>query len=341
MLNKEQLQEIREWLEKAQNPLFFFDNDVDGLISFLLLQRFIERGKGIPIKSFPELNKSYARKISELKPDVIFILDKPLVDAAFFEEARVQNIPVIWIDHHPLQKIEEGVYYYNPLQGENISSEPVSYWCFNITKKDLWLAMIGCIADWFVPDFIDEFRKRYPELIESKKSAPEILYETQLGKLVTIFGFALKDTTSNVVKMLKILEKAKDPYEILSGEKKYEYILKRSEYLNKKFEAIFEKADEIAKKANKLVFFQYAGNIKFSAELANKLIYKYPGKIIAVAGIQGDKVNISLRGKMVRMLLEKALENVEGRGGGHEAAAAATIQVKNLKKFIEEIRKQL
>ena len=32
MLTEKQLKEIREHLEKAQNPVFFFDNDADGLI---------------------------------------------------------------------------------------------------------------------------------------------------------------------------------------------------------------------------------------------------------------------------------------------------------------------
>ena len=49
MLSEKQVKEIREHLEKAQNPLFFFDNDQDGLCSFLLLQRYIGRGKGIAI----------------------------------------------------------------------------------------------------------------------------------------------------------------------------------------------------------------------------------------------------------------------------------------------------
>jgi single-stranded DNA-specific DHH superfamily exonuclease len=340
MLSNEQLSEIKEWLEKAQNPVFFFDNDTDGLVSFLLLQRFLGRGKGVAIKSFPHLDKGYARRVDELKPDVIFILDKPLVDKAFFDEAKTKNIPIVWIDHHPLQETE-GVYYYNPLAGEHISSEPISYWCYKVTRKDMWLAMIGCIADWFVPDFIEEFRKKYPDLIGNRKDASEILYETELGKLVNIFGFALKDSTTNVVNMLRTLEKAKDPYEILSEEPKYEHIIGRYNQLNKKFEKIFEKADETAKNSKKLVFFQYAGETKFSAELANKLIYKYPDKIIAVAGIQSERTSISLRGKRVRIYVEKALEEVEGRGGGHENASAATVKTEDLKKFIAAIEKQL
>ena len=230
MLSEKQFSEIRDWLDRAQNPVFFFDNDVDGLVSFLLLQRFIGRGKGVAIKSFPELNKGYARKINELNPDIIFILDKPMVDPVFFEEARMKNIPVIWIDHHPIQEnTPEGVYYYNPLLGEDTSSEPVSYLCYKVSGKDNWLALTGCISDWFVPDFISEVRKKYPDLLENRKEASEILYETKIGKLANILNFALKDKTGNVVDMLKALVKVKDPYEILSAEKKFEAIVGRAE----------------------------------------------------------------------------------------------------------------
>jgi single-stranded DNA-specific DHH superfamily exonuclease len=340
MLSEKQISEIKDWLNRAQNPVFFFDNDVDGLASFLLLQRFIGRGKGVAIRSFPELNKSYARKINELKPDVIFIVDKPLVDPEFFEDARTKNIPVVWIDHHPLQKVPEDVSYYNPLQGDKPTNEPVSYWCYKIAGQDLWISFAGCISDWFYPDFAEEFRKKYPDLIEDYKKADEILFETKIGRLVNILNFALKDSTSNVVKMTKSLEKAKDPYEIFSDEK-YAHITSRYEHINKKFGDVFEKAEKIAEKAKKLVFFKYSGEIKFSSELANRLMYKNPGKIIAVAMISGEKVNISFRGKKVRDYIEKALEKIDGRGGGHEMAAAATIQKDDLERFIDAIEEQI
>ena len=73
MLTEKQVKEIHEHLEKAQNPIFFFDNDPDGLCSFLLLQRYIERGKGVAIKSFPSLDASYCRKVEELNADYVFI----------------------------------------------------------------------------------------------------------------------------------------------------------------------------------------------------------------------------------------------------------------------------
>src|SRR3989338_5997513 len=102
MLTKKQVQEIKEHLEKAQNPVFFFDNDADGLCSFLLLQRFIGRGKGVPVRSFPDMGKDYYRKVEELNADYVFILDKPMVSKDFFDEVEKHNIPTVWIDHHEI-----------------------------------------------------------------------------------------------------------------------------------------------------------------------------------------------------------------------------------------------
>ena len=69
MLTQEQIAEIREHLEKAQNPVFFFDNDIDGLMSFVILRRYLGRGKGVAIKSFPELDGSYIHKAEEFNSD--------------------------------------------------------------------------------------------------------------------------------------------------------------------------------------------------------------------------------------------------------------------------------
>ena len=116
MLSPKQISEIKEFLDKTQNPLFFFDNDPDGLCSFLLLRRFIGRGKGYPIKSAP-LNEDYIRKVEELTPDSIFILDVPLVSAEFFQEVEKKNIPIVWIDHHRTEgnHIPSFVNYFNPV----------------------------------------------------------------------------------------------------------------------------------------------------------------------------------------------------------------------------------
>ena len=83
MINEDEINGLRDHLEKAQNPLFYFDNDQDGLCGYLLLRRFYKKGNGVPIKTSP-LDKDYFRKVDEFNPDYIFILDQPRVSDDFF-----------------------------------------------------------------------------------------------------------------------------------------------------------------------------------------------------------------------------------------------------------------
>src|SRR3989344_6379360 len=194
MLTQEQIKEIREHFEKAQNPLFFFDNDTDGLCSFILLSKYIRRGKGIAIKSFPALDKQYVRKLEEFNPDYVFILDKPIVSEEFLDEAKKLNITVVWIDHHDVDfRIPEDVYYYNPNKNKEKSSEPVTFLAYQITRKkeDIWLALIGCIGDNFFPDFVNKFIENYPCLWQQNtKTAFDAYYKTEIGKIAKILNFA-------------------------------------------------------------------------------------------------------------------------------------------------------
>jgi single-stranded DNA-specific DHH superfamily exonuclease len=343
MLSKEKIEEIRGLLEKSQNPLFFFDNDLDGLASFMILLRFLGRGKGVAAKSYPDLNIAYARKIDEFKPDFIFILDKPLVSEEFFSYARARNIPVVWIDHHPLSQKIEHIAYYNPIDGSPSTNEPVSYWCWKIAKEkkeDLWIAMVGTISDWFIPDFQERFFSQYPDLFEKKKEVSAILYETRLGLLIKILNFALKDRTTNVLKMIKALQSAKTPYEVFD-DKKFESARRRYSQISRKYEKFIEKAKEQA--SGNLIFFQYGGDLSLSGEIANELQYLFPEKAIVVAYIKGEKANISLRSQKldIREIASKAMNGIIGTSGGHAHASGASMKVEDLPRFKENMEKQL
>ncbi len=342
MLTKKQIGEIREHLEKAQNPIFFFDNDPDGMCSFLLLQRYIGRGKGIPIKSFPEMNAEYFKKVTELNADYIFILDKPLVSKEFLDEVKNFNIPLVWIDHHEVQiKVPDFVYYYNTTLNKLKKNEPTTYLCYKITgkKEDLWIAVTGCIFDRYVPDFYPEFYKRYPDLAIKSKDAFDVFYKSQIGKIVKIFCFALKDRISNVVKMIKFLIAVKTPYEVLEESSKNQEMHFRFRQIQKKYEKLLEKAKKFAGE-NKILYFQYSGDLSISADLANELSYLFPEKIIIVVYILGMKANISIRGKKVRGLIARAIEGFEGAtSGGHENAIGSQMKIEYLKTFRENLEK--
>jgi len=342
MLTQKQILEIREHLDKAQNPLFFFDNDNDGLVSFLLLRRFIERGRGIAIKSFPDLNISYYRRIEELRPDYIFILDKPLVSDEFLDKIKEANIPVVWIDHHIVEKPKprENVYYYNSYRGRK-PGEPVSYLCYKIAnkKEDIWLAMIGCISDFYIPKFYNQFEKKYPELNKKNpKSAFDLLYDSEIGRIARILDFSLKDTTTNVVNMLRFMMRVKGPMDVLEESHKTKQILKRYDEINKKYQMLIERARFCVKE--KLLYFQYAGEFSLSANISNQLSYEFPGKIIIVVYINDDIANISMRGDNVLKLTKEGIEGIEGAsGGGHKDATGAKVNIGDLPGFKEKIER--
>jgi len=348
MLTKKQIDEIREHLERSQNPLFFFDNDSDGLCAFLLLQRYIGRGKGVPIKSFPELNEDYFRKIKELNSDCIFILDKPVVSKEFFDEAEKINIPVVIIDHHKIdrEKIPEHINYYNPIYNTSKyeGSEPTTFLCYQVSQKeeDLWIAIVGCLSDRYTPNFYNEFEKKYPDLSipSGEKNAHDIYYKSQIGKIAKIFSFALKDRTTNVVNMLRFLMKAKSPYEVLEETSKNKTMHQRFEQINKKYKKLVEKAKKSFDKSNKILFFNYGGDLSISADLSNELMYLFPEKIIVVAYAKGIKVNISARGKDVRNFVLEAIRDIDGAtGGGHDVAVGAQVNAKDLDRFRDNLDK--
>lgn len=346
MLTEKQVEEIREHLNKAQNPLFFFDNDADGLCAFLLLQRFKGKGKGVVIKSFPELTADYFRKVSELNADYIFILDKPMVSEEFFEKARQLNIPVVCIDHHKIDrtKIPEFVNYYNPIFNSTLfGSEPTTYLCYQVSKKkeDLWIAVTGCISDSFFPEFYSEFKKNYPDLSIDSENAFEIKYKSQIGKITNLFNFALMDRTTNVVNMIKFLMKAKNPYEVLEESKENYSMHQRFNQINLKYQKLLEKAEKI-KSSDKILFFQYGGDLSISRDLANELMYLFPEKIIVVIYISGIKANISVRGRNVRKIILESIEGLEdATGGGHENAVGAKIKFEDLEKFKKNLEESI
>lgn len=342
-LTKKQIDEVRKHLKKAQNPLFLFDNDQDGLCSFLILQRYIGRGKGFPIKVSPELTVEYFRKVVELEADYIFILDQPEVSSEFFEEVQKVNIPVVWIDHHKIEKkkIPSFINYYNPLFNRGKKEEPVTFLCQQIAdrKKDLWLAVIGCISDAFYPDFYEDFKKEYPEISMDSKEPFNIFYGSEIGKAAKILGSSLKDRTTNVITMLKLLMKSKGPYDVLKENPKNKFMHKRFEEINKKYLKFIEKAKKL-NDSKKLVFFKYASDISMSADLANGLKFNFPKKLIVVVHTKGPKANISARGENARKIILKAIKPLkDSTGGGHEKAVGAQIKLEEVSSFEENLRK--
>jgi len=162
----------------------------------------------------------------------------------------------------------------------------------------------------------------------------------KVSKLKVEVAGILEDIQENLLRKAEKMISAKSPYDLLEEDSKTKHILKRYEEVNSKYQYLFKKAKENI--GEKLIFFQYGGTLSLSSNIANQLKYEYPDKIIAVAYINDDFANISLRGNVdVRKLTLLAIKDIEGAsGGGHTNATGAKMTLDNLPIFkakIEEL----
>ena len=333
MLKKEQLQEIRNFLKKSKNPLFFFDDDPDGLAAALTLKKSINRGNLVPLKVPPTEETIYFRKIEEYNPDTVFILDRPIVSQNVFDRIKV---PVIWIDHHePLERFN--VHYYNPMVLDKDDNRSTSFWAYQVAKKNLWIAMIGIIGDWYIPPFIKKFP--YKRLLNNKKTPPAIIFDSDFGKLIGLFGFMLKGQTEDVKQSLAAIESIKTPYQILNQTTKHgKYLYQRYEKINKEYQMLYKKAAESDDKQEPYVFTYPSTKTSFTGILSNELLYRMKHhETFIIARLKDNEYRISLRGrtKPILPILKKVLLQVRGYGGGHQLACGASVHKDDFIKFIK------
>jgi single-stranded DNA-specific DHH superfamily exonuclease len=299
----------------------------------------LHAGKAVAVKSFPDLNDSYLKKVEELNPDGIIILDKPEVSNSFLEGLKERNLECVWIDHHEMEKKElpENILYFN----SKPSYEPTTFIVQNIfkRKKDEWLAMIGCIADMYIPNFAEEFAEENPHLFNTKTPIFDCLFETEIGGLAQMFNFGLKDATTNVLKLIELVKKANSAQDLLEENEETKHLHLRQKQLNDFVDKVIAKSRERNEPGSPLYLVEYYGQMSLSSEIANKLLYEDKERIILVIYKKHEYSNISMRGKKSRDILLKAIKTIpRASGGGHEEACGARIPTENLEEFKKNIK---
>ena len=333
------LKQIKAYLENSVNPLIFFDDDTDGLASFLLIRKYLDRGKGIPVRH-NVLDGSYLKAVKYYNPDLILILDKHGITEQFIDDAKV---PILWIDHHPLEDIK-GVKHFNPRYLNEKDNRPTSYWCYEIVKENLWIAMVGIVADWHLNHY-NEFCKKYNDLANSNlKEAPDVLFNTKLGLLAKLFTFVLTGKNDDSKKCINILTRINDPYEILDRTTpRGKFIYKRFDKINKDYERLLSDAIKNKVVYKKILLYTYTTkDTSYTGILANELMYKFPDKVVVIAREKDNKMKISLRSNhksniILPNLIDKALLGLKGYGGGHDHACGGEVESYDFKEFIDRL----
>lgn len=338
-LTKKQIAEFRAELETSFNPLFFFDDDPDGLASFLLMYRFVREGHGIVVKATPDLKESFARKVDEYMPDKVFILDKPDVTQDFIDAV---NVKILWLDHHfPVKR--NGIHYFNPRLEKESDGRPTAMWAHKIVQQDEWIAMVGMVGDWFLPKSRAEFNKKYEKLLPRNIKRPEdALYTTKIGELARVFSFIMKGKTSDAMQAIKVLTRIKEPEEILEQTTSQgKFIYKRYKKIKNAYDELFEDAVKLGKKKGKMLVYMYEENkMSFTGDLSNELLFRFPKKVVIIGREKNGEMKCSLRSSNnILKPLKKALEGIDGYGGGHENACGCCVNKRDWDRFLDRFEK--
>ncbi len=329
------LARVREELSSCTSPFFIFDDDPDGFASFLLCYRFVGSGVGIVLKARPQITVQFAKKANDYGADKVVILDVALMDEEFV--AQVQA-PVVWVDHHEIQKVD-GVTYANPqLWGEQV---PTSLVCYRVVGGLSWVAAVGCVADWFLPDFLGELNVQYPGLLPEKyASPPDILFNSPLGVLARVFSFNLKGKMMEVKRSIRALSRIEHPSEILEQSSPAgKYVWKKYVSVLDRYNTLKERALKNKVKDNLFVFKYDDDHWSLTTDLANELLY-IKNVPVVLARRKDGSFRMSVRSPPhidIRAVFEQAREGLEGHGGGHPQSCGGVVAEKDFDEFIRRM----
>lgn len=340
MLSENKINKLRKEIDESINPLFFYDDDPDGLCSYLLLKRYKKEGHGVFVKALPELNHNFISQVRKYSPDKVFVLDIPKISEDFFDNVKS---PLIWVDHHKHDFQPQRVKSFNT-HDENVDETNTSTTqiCYQVTKQNLWIATIGAISDWTIPYYLDDFKKMYGDLLPNQNySAPEMMFNSPLTDLITMFSFILKGDNNKSKRAIKSLLKIESPYELIEGKSEAaKEIFKKIEPIKKEYDKLLNEASNIKSEGEIIVFIYQEDKNSFTKEISNYLQYKNPNKTIIVGRKRDDEYRISLRSQSYSIpeILNKALTGLEGNGGGHEHACGASIKEHHFEEFINRLK---
>ncbi len=343
MLTEKQVKQLRSAIEGSSNPLFIYDDDPDGLSAFLLLYKIMGEGKGMMLKAAPKLDSRFLRKIEHLSYDSLFVLDVPMIEQDFIDAVKV---PIYWMDHHGPEDMK-GLKYFNPKLNDPKGYYPTTYLAWQVSKnpEHLWIAMAGCLADWLLPDFVDDFRKEYPKLL-TKRHAKDVgtaLFKSKIGELTMVFWFIYNGSSSDVQKRLNVVRQIRSPEEILEQTtSKGKFLWKHYVKTRKAYDHHVKKAGEVKTRSRILHYNYIDSKYSFTSILANQLQWLYQNKVILITRKSDGKYKCSLRAQFpIVDALKESLEGIEGYGGGHASACGAVVAEEDWDLFMKKFKSKI
>ncbi|MBS3055413.1 MAG: DHH family phosphoesterase [Candidatus Aenigmarchaeota archaeon] len=325
-------------LKEDDRILLIHHRDMDGIISAVLFQKFLEKDGISPTEIVSWANEDAEDKVEDIKNfDKAVVLD---IDISYlWRRLNELDKEILLIDHHsPVKDMNnKKIVYMNPrLVDENIY-KPTSYLVWKISEDNerKWLAIVGTISDAGFDDCKDLLKG------EIKAKSKDDIWKNKYAKIgfrinaaLTQIGF---DRVRNILLGIGSFEELEKNEEINECWKKY---LEEYNEVKKRFWKNLEEYKKIKLMISKV------GKVDrpLTSSLATELSFKHKTKIVVILRDQGDyyAVNTRFQGDGVHLgkLLRKISKGLDG-GGGHDHAAGATIRKKDIGIFLNRLIREL
>ena len=304
-------------IRESYRILVFYHYDLDGLISAILIEKFL-KNKDIEFKpSTLNLNNFKSSYLDEY--DLIIFLD-------LATSYKFLGEKVFIFDHHEIE--EKYKRYLNVINPKKYNKEvcyPTSKIVYDLIKDEsfLHLFLIGFISDGCESeDFLKKFEEKY-------KTSRKVLFNIvkYLEAYLVLKGYKGSEYLFNFLKFDYSFESLKRKYYYFR-----QYYIKLMEEVNRLVEGV----DEIGN----LVFLEVNSKIPaILSYLANFLQDKYKDKIIIVYSKKNSEYVFSARSpKQINLMevFEKVKKEIEVSFGGHKSALGGRVKNINKLKFLLE-----
>lgn len=329
-----QSKNIEKILRNYSEVKIVFDRDVDGLMSCLIVYSFLKKAKKkIKLVSLKtnEL-ENFIKK--EKNSDKLFIFLDLSLEENIAKEIRNKKIKSVWIDHHQIRVFSsKDILFINPLLVKSniyIPTSAISYILFDRIyhlEDSIFFACIGIVSDKGERDcktILEKCQQKY------KISISEI---NEIAMKINSIFVLNKKIERLIPKMLNI--------EFFTKNKFLDKIYRKAQkIINFEFKKALRKYKEI----NGFILYKTSSKYNIRSVIANMLSEekKFSDKIIIVYN-EKREVNLSLRnGYNSNINLLEFLKEIKvsyKSFGGHKNACGASMDKKEFKKFLEEIKK--
>lgn len=330
-------------INKKDDVIVIFNNDADGICSGVLIEKVVAEATGKRSYSIAQPmppDKNLIRKIQSTVPSKIILTDMAIDQVPHLVKRLAGICDVLILDHHQLNKNmnSRGIVHYNPRMENAGVYQSTSYIAYKICsqimpmKEHLWIAAVGMVADYnldFSQDIVKEIRKQYG--IEGD------LYSSWIGRIADMIEAARATKQFTCEQMLEIIFSVEGHEEILDNSG----FLDAYKEIQGEIEAVLDDARKSSEILGSILFYNIKSKYNLSSAISTRLSELYKNRLIIVWQKAGNRIKVSARnqkGMNVGKIMEKAVHGF-GSGGGHEAAAGATLPAADWEKFKENLIK--